>query len=229
MSLGMSHATGPNDTQAPLKSVVWTAHSLGDCLESSSPEEAGHTAFPPATSRHTTHLCVSVWVSYHPGNVGVAGQTAVTVHPWALKSCPPKSQWHRGSPIFHGFSYSALEGSWKMGWKTLEKPVHLRTGAAWLLEGSRACKTPGPATKVQAALAVRSQSHVPAQLAKQQRPDRRPHKTRGSVCGPARPNSCPKLACRDTIVSSNGLRFGFKTDWKRPKELPSTLGRSVGF
>jgi len=50
-----------------------------------------------------------------------------------------------------------------MGWKTLEKPALLRTGVAWLLEGSRASKTPGPTTKVKAGLAVTSRSEVLAQ------------------------------------------------------------------
>lgn len=177
--------------------------------------------------RHATCLCASAHAVPPPWKGG-DGRTDIS-HlcapcPWASLG-PQWCQCHRGSPVFHEFSFRALKGSQKMGWKTLEKPAHLRTGAVWFPEGSGAPKTPGPSAKVKADLVVTSQSNAHGSNR-----GLTPGRTRHPVAfvDPARPSSCPKLSCSDTIVSSNGLRFGFETDWKRPKELPSTLGRSVG-
>lgn len=60
MSLGMSHATGPNDTQAPLKSVVWTAHSLGDSVSRAPPQKRQGTRLSLQPPRDTLHTSVSL-------------------------------------------------------------------------------------------------------------------------------------------------------------------------
>lgn len=130
-------------TGGPAPARVWRAPPQ---------KRRGHFASPV---QRTLHTRVSARRFHRPGKVAVAGQTAVTAHPWAPRSCPPKCRRHRGSPIVHGFSYEALTGAWRMGWNTLEKPAHLRT-AAWLLEGVRAPQTPVPASGVKGALTVPS-------------------------------------------------------------------------
>lgn len=99
-------------------------------------------------------LCLCICCSTTLERWGGTCAHPATGRPWALKACPRWCQCHGVSPVFHGFSYKGLKGSWKMGWKTLEKPAHLRIGATWFPEG--APKTPSLAAKVKTAFAVTS-------------------------------------------------------------------------